>query len=1273
MEIPEPVEVQDNGNGLEVDLGTLAFGANPGPGAYQAISSESCIEGTSIGDIGGSSSLTSMLNTSEVPTVSFSISILANGNASDSISDLIASAVRSMLGTSAIANVDFVSTDGLLRRLSSEQTLTVSLKYMSMEEASDAVQDVDLDVTSDAILEVLRQDEALGIQSVRAFDASLSVVPLTCLANAFVPPGVTIRDVGDCVCGTGYEYFGTSCTPCTEGQYKATIGNENCNSCPVGKTTLKIGSTSLQDCLCQAGTFEHEGECSDCQKGFFCPGTGKAEKCPENTLSPGTGARTNDSCLCIAGYYLNGKTCEPCPRGRFKGNLGNEPCTQLCPANADSYPAATSSYDCFCTKDHHAILVSSGQLDRCASCASYVGLVCLGGFDDSKEHVQPKAEVGFYQTGTTSASKCRVFLADGSSACLGQNQCAEGTTGTLCGECPLGWARSTDFTPCDACVEGSATGLLSATILYEVTEIAATNFVLAALAAISSAITNLRLHTCMIRVFTQWFAACNLITLFNLEVLELPFTQPVTTSAATDVCNEQKPQEPVDSPLDPANVTDERKQDDTGVVGTNLRFSWPPAVSRAMATLISLIARLPRFASLKFSAQCRAFELSPGGPEAQRLAPALYFVCLPILTILATCILCAVAVYVLVPLGERFGVYFNRVAKVKGVKRKQLAKVFGSCMAKIPLSHVPRDLPKCRDMDKFIDDICQKYESFAKELCWMKCKEEPQFAALLQQLGPRICLKCLACPEQHLRTRTFPAGSAQATKESKSLRKLRSFSICKLPPTDGQHIAAAEDSGDKLSQVAVQLNEHDAFSVPPNLQDLDQEMDADSLDFGLFTSKPGLKALFKQTLPVIWPTLIAIWPRLLSEFLSLTWCTPVNEDGCVRERLVPHPDVVCFSNDHLPTFLIAVIGLTIWCVGIPGCLFTVIYCLGKKRQELESRRKYGLFIRGLEPEMWWWDLVVKRADIALMMLVAYTSVIGDETAKIFVFAFISGVALCLTTWLKPYSNNQGEILDLLEMGLLTTRFVLYFGVAMMLIVVPTPTAIRIFASSLLVMLCAISAVTVLHIIAQFLRIQSRQEDEERHLQVFNCFIPCAGIHSCAEETAEGAIVKQLAGTLKGLKQGVLDTVLPFFQEDEDERWALTWSPGSQPSSHSGRKSVRESLDLAWPEVQGRSGRLQPVVKKARALFLRFGTSVQRLSVVQAYQEFYALWLEVMQENCIPNVGTLCALVASHQALPTKGDVGEAWIKAAQKVLEDPEREFELVGHDFTETVHRLSD
>ena len=258
--------------------------------------------------------------------------------------------------------------------------------------------------------------------------------------------------------------------------------------------------------------------------------------------------------------------------------------------------------------------------------------------------------------------------------------------------------------------------------------------------------------------------------------------------------------------------------------------------------------------------------------------------------------------------------------------------------------------------------------------------------------------------------------------------------------------------------------------------------DVDFLDFGLFTAKPTLKALVRQSFPVVWATLIAIWPQLLSEFLSLVWCKPIQDDYCVRQRLVPNPSVECLSNDHLPAVFISVFGLSIWCLGIPGWLFVLIYRLGQERQGLENRRKYGLFIRGLEPWMWWWDLLVKRADIALMMLVAYTSMVEDETAKLFVFAFISGIMLCVTTWCKPYSKNQGQILDILETSLLTTRFVLYFTLAFLLIILPSSATVSISAFSLLAMLILVSMFAVLHIIAQLLRTEKQnltnEDDEE---------------------------------------------------------------------------------------------------------------------------------------------------------------------------------------------------
>ena len=147
--------------------------------------------------------------------------------------------------------------------------------------------------------------------------------------------------------------------------------------------------------------------------------------------------------------------------------------------------------------------------------------------------------------------------------------------------------------------------------------------------------------------------------------------------------------------------------------------------------------------------------------------------------------------------------------------------------------------------------------------------------------------------------------------------------------------------------------------------------------------------------------------------------------------------------------------------------------------------------------MWWWDLLIKRADIALMMLIAYTSMIEDDTAKLFVFAFISGILLCLTTWFKPYSNNQAEILDIMETCLLTTRFVLYFVVAMLLIIFPSPTTVRLCALFVLVMLISVCAFAVLHIIAQALRQEQKQslanedsdDDEEEDVQeTFSMFL-----------------------------------------------------------------------------------------------------------------------------------------------------------------------------------------
>ncbi|CAE7217830.1 lgals3bpb [Symbiodinium pilosum] len=143
-------------------------------------------------------------------------------------------------------------------------------------------------------------------------------------------------------------------------------------------------------------------------------------------------------------------------------------------------------------------------------------------------------------------------------------------------------------------------------------------------------------------------------------------------------------------------------------------------------------------------------------------------------------------------------------------------------------------------------------------------------------------------------------------------------------------------------------------------------------------------------MPIIWISLVALWPGLLSSFLRMIWCVPIPEDGEVVSRLLPNPSVVCWSDDHMASAGLAILGLGIWCLGIPMTLAARLLCL-RDRQAPENFRRFGYFFQGLEAQFWWWDLLVKRLDVALMMLVTYTSFVLDPKAKLMLFPVLSGL------------------------------------------------------------------------------------------------------------------------------------------------------------------------------------------------------------------------------------------------------------------------------------------
>ena len=97
----------------------------------------------------------------------------------------------------------------------------------------------------------------------------------------------------------------------------------------------------------------------------------------------------------------------------------------------------------------------------------------------------------------------------------------------------------------------------------------------------------------------------------------------------------------------------------------------------------------------------------------------------------------------------------------------------------------------------------------------------------------------------------------------------------------------------------------------------------------------------------------------------------------------------------------------------------------------------------------YWELVIKRIDIGVMLVVASTSIASDDRLKLLLFALISGMQLAVTAWLKPYGNSQAEVLDFLEFVLLTSRFVLFTTVAILLMFLPSREIVWVWSAACL--------------------------------------------------------------------------------------------------------------------------------------------------------------------------------------------------------------------------------
>ena len=245
-------------------------------------------------------------------------------------------------------------------------------------------------------------------------------------------------------------------------------------------------------------------------------------------------------------------------------------------------------------------------------------------------------------------------------------------------------------------------------------------------------------------------------------------------------------------------------------------------------------------------------------------------------------------------------------------------------------------------------------------------------------------------------------------------------------------------------------------------------------------------------------------------------------------------------------------------------LWQFVRLLCHDRFAADVYRRFGYFIEGLEPQWWWWDIVVKRADIACMMLVTYTSFTDDDKVKLLVYPFLSAVQLFLSLWCKPFLNSQAEILDMLELCLLSSRCFFFYAISIILLFNPDAVLCWIIAGFVIAIFGAMALYLLAHIAAQMLR-KAREDQAESsgNLQAPDRLVSLRGAIYLAQKLQRFVV------------SHTVSRLLPLFQDDtpctlkwrsKDKKLLFEFEdPGRLLLTHLAQPSLRP-LGLSLPLI-----------------------------------------------------------------------------------------------------------
>jgi len=182
------------------------------------------------------------------------------------------------------------------------------------------------------------------------------------------------------------KVFATKCE-CAEGSYSIE-DQQYCELCP-DNTNSAANSTSLMDCLCNAGWSGPISTCTRCVPGKFkdVPGSHACIDCPVGKYSYFVGASMKEECSeCASGWSNVSGDCVGCVPGKYKRSIGSEVCTDCAPGKYNPYVNSSTDTcsDCeeakYSAENKSQCLLCPANTTSTTGSDSFIACTCRAGW-----------------------------------------------------------------------------------------------------------------------------------------------------------------------------------------------------------------------------------------------------------------------------------------------------------------------------------------------------------------------------------------------------------------------------------------------------------------------------------------------------------------------------------------------------------------------------------------------------------------------------------------------------------------------------------------------------------------------------------------------------------------------------------------------------------------------------------------------------------------------------------------------------------------------------